>query len=56
MPASTTTKTITPTALDKALNKAIEAVAQQMSDTQFGEVVSLAGKLIAKKVKEELKL
>ena len=56
MPATSTTKNITPAALDKALEKATETVAQQMSDTQFSEVVRLAGKLIAKNVKEELKL
>ena len=56
MPASTTAKTITPAALNKALEKAITTVAMQMSDTQFSEVVRLAGKLIAKNVKEELKL
>ena len=55
MPASTT-KNITPAALDKALANAIDKVCQQMSDTQFAEAVALAGRLITKYVKEELKL
>lgn len=56
MPASTsTTKSITPAALDKALANAIQRVCAQMKDTQFAEAVALAGRLITMYVKEELK-
>lgn len=57
MPASTsTTKNITPAALDKALTAATERIAEQMSDTKFAEIVATAGRLITKYVKEELKI
>lgn len=53
---ATTNTNITPTALDKALANAIRRVCDQMSDTQFANAVALAGRLITKYVKEELKL
>ena len=57
MPANTTApKTITPTALFKALDNAAENVAKQLSDTQYAEIVRLVEKLIANSIKEELKL
>lgn len=57
MPASTsTTKSITPAALDKALANAIQRVCDQMSDTQFAAAVATAGRLITKYLKEELKI
>jgi hypothetical protein len=55
VPASTT-KTITPTALDKAMKQARTMVLTDLTDSDFLAMADMICKLYAKYLKEELKL